>query len=151
METTELVQTIRTLERDFRTVAPDDLAGLSDRLDNMRRYFDTTAPRIRYGAIAHPLDPDDEIDRELENIGQAISKAYHDMRRARARRGQAAAADIETFYGAARAAYAASVRLQWEIGVHDAGFMPHRACHAVAHDWARRQDISPCGSNQACV
>lgn len=151
METTALLQTIRTLQRDFQMVALDDLTGLSAQLDNMRRYFDTTAPRIHYGAIAHRLDPDDEIGRELENTGQAISKAYHDVRRARGRRDQAPAAEVEAFYRGARAAYAASVRLQWEIGEHDVKFIPHEAGHAAPHDWARRQDISPCGSNQACV
>jgi hypothetical protein len=131
METTDILQTIRQLQRDFQSVAPDNLAGLSAQLEDMRNYFDTTAPRVRYGAIAHALDPDAEIDRELETTGQAISQAYHAVRRGRARRGQAPAAGIAAVYGAARAAYAAVVRLQWEIGAHDVELIPGTAGHAA--------------------
>ncbi len=131
METTEILQTIRQLRRDFQTVALDNFGGLSAQLENMRRYFATTAPRIRYGSIAHPLDPNAEIDRELEKTGQAISKAYHDVRRVRARRDRTPAAGVDTVYGAARAAFAASVRLQWEIGEHDVGFLPNTTGHAA--------------------
>lgn len=131
MDTAEILQTVRQLRHDFQLVALDNLAGLSAQLENMRRYFDTTAPRIRYGTIAQPLDPADEIDLELEHTGQAISKAYHAVRRVRARRDQAPTAGIEALYGAARAAYAAVVRLQWEIGEHDVEFLPGTAGHAA--------------------
>ena len=151
METTDILQTIRQLQRNFQLVALDNLAGLSAQLESMRSYFDTTAPRIRYGAVPHRLDPDAEIDRELERTGQAISKAYHAVRRVSARRGQAPAAGIAAVYGAARAAYAAVVRLQREIGTHDVGFSPRTAGRAPRRAEKGPDYFSPCGNKQACV
>lgn len=131
MHTAEILQTIRRLQRDFQQVELENVGGLSVQLENMRRYFDMTTPGIRFGAIAQPLDPDYQIDRELEKTEQAISQVYREVRRLRGRRAQPPSAAVETVFSAARAAYAAAVRLQWEIGEHDVGFVPATAAHAA--------------------
>lgn len=124
MHSAEILQTIRRLQRDFQQVELENVGGLSVQLENMRRYFDMTAPGIRFGAIAQPLDPDYQIDRELEKTEQAISQVYREVRRIRGRRAQPPSTAVETVFTSARAAYAAAVRLRWEIGEHDAGFIP---------------------------
>lgn len=131
MHTVEILQTIRRLQSDFHQVALENVDGLSVQLENMRRYFDTTASSIRCGVIAHPLDPYDQIDRELEKTEQAISQVYREARRMHCRRATPPSAAVDTVFSAARAAYAAAVRLQWEIGEHDVGFVPGTAGHGV--------------------
>ena len=131
MHTAEILQTIRRLQSDFHQVALENVNGLSVQLENMRRYFDTAAPGIRCGVIAQPLDPYDQIDRELEKTEQAISQVYRDVRRTHCRRATPPSAAVDTVFSAARAAYAAAVRLQWEIGEHDVGFIPDRTGHAA--------------------
>ena len=130
MHTAEILQTIRRLQSDFQQVALENVAGLSVQLENMRRYFDTVAPGIHCGAIRQPLDPDYQIDHELEKTEQAISHVYREMRRLRGRRAQASAA-VDAVFSAARAAYAAAVRLQWEIGEHDVAFIRATGGHAA--------------------
>lgn len=132
MHTSEILQTIRRLQRDFQQVELENVGGLSVQLENMRRYFDMTAPGIRFGAIAQPLDPDYQIDRELEKTEQAISQVYREVRRIRGRRAQPPSTAVETVFSAARAAYAAAVRLQWEIGEHDVGFIHDTVGHHAA-------------------
>ena len=131
MHTAEMLQTIRRLQSDFHQVALENVDGLSVQLENMRRYFDMTAPGIRFGAIAQPLDPDYQIDRELEKTEQIISQVYREVRRTHCRRATPPSATVDTVFSTARAAYAAAVRLQWAIGEHDVGFMPGTAGHAA--------------------
>ncbi|HEX8405929.1 MAG TPA: hypothetical protein VF670_15005 [Duganella sp.] len=130
MHTAEILQTIRRLQSEFQQVGLENVGGLSAQLEKMRRYFDMTTPGIRAGAIAQPLDPDYQIDLELEKTEHAISHVYREVRRVRGRRAQPPSAAVETVFSAARAAYAAAVRLQCEIGAHDVGLMRDTAGHA---------------------
>jgi hypothetical protein len=131
MHAADILQTIRRLQNDFQKVELENFGGLSVQLEAMRRYFDMTVPGIRWGGDAQALDPDYQIDRELEKTEQAISKVYREVRRIRGRRAQAPSPAVDTVFSAARAAYAAAVRLQWEIGEHDVAFVPATAGHAA--------------------
>jgi len=137
MQTSVILQATRKLVGEFRGTAPEQLNELSARLANMREYFDATALRIRHGNIAHALDPDFEIDNELQRAEQDIRELH---RRVSQLRGNAERAPdsivdhgaIDTLYYLARQAYTSAVQLQWEIGEHDVDFSPRKSGYVAS-------------------